>query len=77
MKIKTTLVAGVAAVAGAGIMPAAAYADPTPYTVTACDETSCTVYQCATLPNINDSGFDGYGCSVLYRYPRPREVSGD
>jgi hypothetical protein len=77
MKTKRTLFAAAAAVAGTWIMPVTASADPTPYTVTQCGETTCTVYECQTFPNLNDSDWGAYGCSPIYSYPRQREVSGD
>jgi len=79
MKSKRTFfaAAAAAAVAGTWVMPAPAMADPTPYTFTSCNETTCTVYECSSYPNLNDSDWGAYGCSPSYSYPRPREVSGE
>ena len=77
MKTKRTFFAVAAAVAGTWIMPMPAVAEPAPpYIFTSCGETSCTVYECSTAPNINDEGYDMTGCSASYSYPRQREVSG-
>ncbi|HEX8191370.1 MAG TPA: hypothetical protein VF552_00575 [Allosphingosinicella sp.] len=76
MKSKRTFVAAIAAVAGTWIMPVPASADPTPYSFTYCDDSTCTVYECSTYPNLNDGDWEAYGCSPSLTYPRPREVSG-
>jgi hypothetical protein len=77
MKTKRTFFAVAAAVAGTWIMPAPAVADPAPpYSYTACDASTCTLYECSTAPNLNGSGFDTSACSPVYSYPRQREVDG-
>jgi hypothetical protein len=78
MKTKRTVFAAAAAVAGTWILPSAAMADPAPpYTFTQCGASTCYVYSCATMPNINDTGYDTSGCQVSYSYPRQREMSGE
>lgn len=77
MKMKRTVLAAAAAVAGTWVMPSAALADPTPYVITQCSESTCYVYECSTFPNVNGSGYDMTGCSMTYSYPRQREVGGD
>ena len=78
MKMKRTVLAAAAAVAGTWVMPSAAIADPAPpYVITQCSESTCYVYECSSFPNVNDSGYDMTGWSMTYSYPRPREVSGD
>jgi hypothetical protein len=76
MKTKRIFFAITAAVAGTWVMPLPAAADPAPpYIITQCGESTCTVYECATMPNINGTGYDTSGCSASYSYPRQREVS--
>lgn len=76
MKKKLALLCGAILLPASTLAPAPASATDE-YIFTVCDDSACTTYSCATFPNINDSGFDGTGCSVVYRYPRPREVSGE
>ena len=77
MKMKRTVLAAAAAVAGTWVMPSAVLADPTPYVIVQCGDSSCDVYECSTYPNMNGTGYDLSGCSYSYSYPRQREVSGD
>lgn len=73
--MKRMLFAGAAVVVGVALVPSAAQADG--YVITQCDESTCYVYECSSYPNINGTGWDMTGCSMIYMYPRPREVSGN
>lgn len=73
MKSRKVVYAAALALGSFGVAPSPALAEV--YFVQ-CDSQTCYEISCATMPNINGTGWEGSGCAVIGSYPRPNEVSG-